>query len=76
MSVEALSLAQARAGHRLLLQYLVPCPGCGKSGAAHADEDAAGVRTLIRFVCPEACAVGAAEVLTRLPVGQQPIEVA
>jgi hypothetical protein len=46
----------------LLGQFLVPCPGCGRPGAAHVDESGP-VPTLVRFICPVACVVPAAMVI-------------
>lgn len=52
-----------------LSQYLVTCPGCGKCAAAHVDVSAQSA-VLVRFVCPEGCAVDAAVVLGGLVEGQ------
>ena len=67
MNVESLPVAQARASQRLLAQYLVTCPSCRKSSAAHVDRDGGGTRVLVRFVCPEACPVSDDVVLALLP---------
>ena len=53
----------ARPSARLLAQYLLACPSCGKAAAAHVDTD--GMQ-LVRFVCPESCAIEAAAVMLRL----------
>jgi hypothetical protein len=73
VSVESLPLAQAKAAQRLLLQYLVTCPACGKVSAVHADRDAEGSWVLVRFVCPGSCAVGVAQVLSLLPSDEVPL---
>lgn len=67
MTTESLPLAHARTGHRLLVQHLVSCPGCGKPAAAHVDPRLDERAGLVRFVCPEACAVSDDAVLARLP---------
>jgi hypothetical protein len=53
----------ARPGARLLAQHLVCCPGCSKPAAAHVDTE---TMTLVRFVCPDSCAVDAALVMSGL----------
>lgn len=64
MTISTLPVTPAP-GARLLEQHLVECPVCGQLGAAHVDGegDASGRRALVRFVCPEGCAVSAPEVL-------------
>jgi len=53
----------ARQRSRLLAQYLMTCPSCAKAATAHVDTDAV---VLVRFVCPDSCAVDANVVLKRL----------
>lgn len=61
------SLASARGNGHLLSQYLLSCPVCALSGAAHVDERADGsAPVLVRFVCPEGCAVDAEALLSRI----------
>jgi hypothetical protein len=62
MTLTALT-ALARPRSRLLAQYLMTCPSCDKPAAAHVDTDA---MELVRFVCPDSCALDAAVVLKRL----------
>jgi hypothetical protein len=52
----------ARLVVHVLAQYLTTCPCCGKPAAAHVDTRAARA-VLVRFVCPDGCAVDAAAVL-------------
>jgi hypothetical protein len=66
MSVESLPLAQARAAQRPLDQYLVSCPGCTRPSALHLDLSTDGTPRVVRFVCPNACAVGVDAVLACL----------
>ena len=47
----------------LLMQYLVTCPTCGKTSAAHIDPAEEGVRRLVRLVCPDACALSEVDAL-------------
>jgi len=80
MHLETLAPVRARAASRLLEQYLISCPGCGKPAAVHVDrhdelagdveaEDDGPVRpTVVRIVCPDGCAVADADVLASLPV--------
>jgi hypothetical protein len=66
----------ARPGAGLLAQFLTTCPSCGQAAAAHVDTQ--GEATLVRFVCPDGCAVDAAVVLAALPTGgpaASPVEV-
>ena len=72
MTVESVPLAHARAGGEFLDQYLVSCPACAKPGAAHVGWAADGSPVLVRFVCPDSCAVAANDVLNGLPA---PLEV-
>jgi hypothetical protein len=67
------SIAHARTGRRLLMQYLIDCPGCRKQGAAHVDRGPAGNRVLVRFVCPDACPVAVDDVLVGLPADEVPL---
>jgi hypothetical protein len=60
------SLALARASDHLLSQYLIICPGCSKPAAAHVDRAGAAPR-LVRFVCPDGCAVAGTDVLALVP---------
>jgi lysyl-tRNA synthetase class I len=60
------SLALARASDHLLSQYLLICPSCGKPSAAHV-EWADAAPHLVRFVCPDGCAVPGADVLALVP---------
>jgi hypothetical protein len=65
MALESLPLAHARAAQQLLVQYLTRCPGCAQAAAAHVDEQDGAMR-LVRFVCPDGCAVDQAAVLAGL----------
>jgi hypothetical protein len=56
----------ARPGSRTLAQYLISCPKCQKPAAAHVD-GAPSRPVLVRFVCPDACAVETVSVLACLP---------
>lgn len=70
LTVDSLAPALARAGQGLLSQYLVTCPECAKAAAAHigwVDAPAPHTPVLVRFVCPESCAVEPAAVLSLLP---------
>ncbi len=49
----------------VLSQYLLACPRCGDTGAAHVNE-AEPVTTLVRFVCRGGCRVAPEAVLARL----------
>lgn len=49
----------------LLAQHLVICPGCRKPAAAHVDVTAPSA-VLVRFVCPDGCAVDEALILDGL----------
>lgn len=65
-TVDPLAVAQASADNRLLAQYLLQCPGCGRPAVAHIDESF--VRpALVRLVCPMACVVDATAVLALFP---------
>lgn len=44
-----------------LLQFLVTCPSCGKTSAAHLDVARHGVDRVVRLVCPDACPLSAAD---------------
>jgi hypothetical protein len=61
LTAETLSISRARV--RLLDQYLLPCPGCARPGAAHVDNEPDGTRVLVRFVCPNACEITSSDVL-------------
>lgn len=54
-----------RPDSRLLAQHLVSCPTCGKPAAAHVDVTAPAA-VLVRFVCPDGCAVDDAAILSGL----------
>lgn len=73
MDVGSLPLVQAQAQHRLLEQYLLACPGCGKSSIAHVGRAPDGAPFLVRFVCPEACAVDDAGVLAAVTTDAAPM---
>jgi hypothetical protein len=68
VNVEPLAPAQAGANDRLLDQYLLTCPSCVKPAAAHVAPalDPVSGPTLVRFVCPDSCAVDDAAVLAQL----------
>lgn len=51
-----------RADSTLLAQHLLTCPGCHKPAAAHVDITAPSA-VLVRFVCPDGCAVDEAVIL-------------
>lgn len=57
---------------RLLAQHLVTCPGCHQPAAAHVDLTAGGP-VLVRFVCPDRCAVDAAAILIGLTERSSPL---
>jgi hypothetical protein len=63
VEIGSLPLVQAQARNRLLEQYLLACPDCGKSSVAHVGRTEAGAAFLVRFVCPDACPVQHAEIL-------------
>jgi len=76
LTVDSIATVWARAGHRRLEQYVTNCPGCGKAAAAHVDtndEQSDGRPALVRFVCPDSCAVADEQVLGLLPVGHRPL---
>jgi hypothetical protein len=64
------STPAAPGGATLLAQYLVLCPGCGRSAAVHVDEAVARAPVLVRFVCPLGCGVDDTSVLQHITTGR------
>lgn len=73
-TVETLAPVRVAAASRLLEQHLISCPGCGKPAAVHLDVSGGEIGeptgrygpSVVRVVCPDACAVSEREVLGRL----------